>query len=115
MKNIKLAVQRHLQSLTSALDESPKICHRAFKTGFFHSYVPRTFRRLLAGSEVHRYWVRGKLTKCLKLDGSCYAAEGRKLPFSVDLCQMPEPFRLDIKLVLSLMLMFVMLYIFFTS
>ena len=107
MKYIKLAVQRHLQSLTSALDKSPKVCHRAFKTGFYHAYAPRTLRRLLAGSDVHRYWVRGKLTVCLLSDGSCFAAEGRKLPFSVDLCQMPVPIGLDIKLAASLIFLVV--------
>ena len=89
MKTIKNALLNRVQSIVRTLDENPKARLKAFSYGFLSSRTPRFARRLAAGSELHRFWLRGKMTKCLDVNGRCYAAEGRLLPFQVEIREFP--------------------------
>lgn len=89
MKTIKNALLNRVQSIVRTLDENPKARLKAFSCGFLSMRTPRFARRLAAGSELHRFWLRGKMTKCLDINGRCYAAEGRLLPFQVEIREFP--------------------------
>jgi hypothetical protein len=59
-----------------------RIYRRAFDHGFIGYRTPRLLRRLIAGTAVHRHWLRGTLTHCVHPNGQCEASCGRLLPFN---------------------------------
>ncbi|MPQ71534.1 hypothetical protein [Pseudomonas sp. MWU12-2323] len=103
MKSIKAAVLNRVQSVIRVLDSKPQVRLKAFSCGFLSIRTPRFIRRLAAGSELHRFWLRGKMTKCLDVNGRCYAAEGRLLPFQVEFRNFPILIPQEFFLVLSIM------------
>jgi len=90
MKSIKTALLSFIASVLRSLDANPKARCKAFTYGFL-SRVPRFIRRLTAGSDLHRIWLRGSMTKMYDIDGNCFASEGRKLPFKIDPRDYPTP------------------------
>lgn len=107
MKSIKSACVGSVASVMCSIDSNPKARCKAFSYGFLSTRVPRFVRRLTAGSDLHRFWLRGSMTKTLDIDGTCYAREGRKLPFRIDLRDYPTPVPQEFYLALSMMLLVV--------
>lgn len=56
-----------VKKLMTRLDQSPSLCRKAFNFGLLDVSVPRAMRRLVAGSQSHRYWVRGQMAKNVSL------------------------------------------------
>lgn len=107
MKTIKSALLRTVASVCNSIDLNPKVRCKAFSYGFLSTRVPRFVRRLTAGSDLHRFWLRGSMTKMFDIDGKCYASEGRQLPFTIDLRDYPKPIPQEVYLILSTMLLMV--------
>lgn len=60
------------------------VCAEAFHDGFSQKPVPRVVRKIMARSELHRQWLRGKITKAYTNEGICMGSGGRVLPFKID-------------------------------
>ena len=58
-----------------------------FERGFIGNGVPRFVRRLLAGTSLHRSWVRGRITHSVDFKGRCAAFDGHMHRFK------PQHFR----------------------
>lgn len=59
-------------------------CAEAFYDGFNEKPVPRVVRKIMARSELHRQWLRGKITKAYTNEGICMGSGGRVLPFKIN-------------------------------
>lgn len=107
MKSIKTALLGLVASVLNSIDSNPKVRCKAFSYGFLSTRVPRFVRRLTAGSDLHRFWVRGTMTKLFDIDGTCFASEGRKLPFRIEPRDYPMPVPQEFYLALSGMFLMV--------
>lgn len=115
MKTIKNALLRPVASVLRSIDANPKVRCKAFSYGFLSTRIPRFVRRLTAGSDLHRFWLRGSMTKGLDIDGTCYASEGRQLPFTIDLRDYPKGIPQEFYLAMSAILLMVTLVGFLLS
>jgi ribosomal protein L44E len=84
MKFIKNAVKNCARTLVYRVDSMSQARSKAFSYGFLSARIPRFLRRLAGKSQLHRFWLRGKMTKRLDLSGRCFAADGRQLPFQIE-------------------------------